>query len=638
MKNLKRVLSLIVAVFMLASILVGCEGTNQVSTTTTIPKVIDFSTAQDSSELPNWTGKQLKLSSWNAFGTIVAEGTKSEGNVVVPEVTRITGISNDDEKSYDNGGEGMDVKLGKVIASKNWTDLIINPDRNVFVKMVNSGIIWDLTGLIEENCPNLLKALPKDKVGGLWDNTWVNGGQPGKIYGLPTAIQAKWQNLIDPDLDLAKWSGLASAQPQDPSPYVLVRDDILKMIFPNARTEKEIDDLYVQKNGKLSKEDILDVTFNTKDEFVKFLYDIKKLGIKEGNKEVFPIFTAPGSIDNWALLTYMGGLFGWNPGMPSADNNYFSYWNKTAQKVDYMFRQDFFKDAMKTINLLVRDKVASPEALIDNAAKFKEKLDNGLYAVSYAFLVPDKATLEKAGKTYQYRKVYLNIKQDTDKFSYAMGTMDDGMGVVSLVKEKVAAEDIPQILKYYDFMTSDAGLKLASWGPKTAGLWEEKDGKRFFIDKELEACMVYNKENGKDIYYDLFRGINQAPKWVGGYSAMNSKWLPIYYYDKEVKPEDAFNNFSLGVVEPFQFVLGTGPNIWMFQGKVPEVDKFWAAKTAFEKALLTIQTAKSDTQFDQYFKDMVDLATKNGLDDKTLEKMDKLYKEEINTPFMQFMK
>ena len=52
------------------------------------------------------------------------------------------------------------------------------------------------------------------------------------------------------------------------------------------------------------------------------------------------------------------------------------------------------------------------------------------------------------------------------------------MGSFVIFKNSVKEEDIAQIMRYYDFFTTKAGLRLVSWGPKSAGLFDETDGKR----------------------------------------------------------------------------------------------------------------------------------------------------------------
>lgn len=140
--------------------------------------------------------------------------------------------------------------------------------------------------------PDVLKMFPKDTLPGMYDNLWVNGGQKGKIYSAPFSVQPKWMTDVDPTIDTAKWSMFS--QPQDPATCVWVRDDILKQLFPGAHTRNELDDIYL-KNGKFTKEELLDVPINSKEDFIKMLYDIKKLGIKEGGKAVVPFFLNDGS-------------------------------------------------------------------------------------------------------------------------------------------------------------------------------------------------------------------------------------------------------------------------------------------------------------------------------------------------------
>lgn len=112
--------------------------------------------------------------------------------------------------------------------------------------------------------------------------------------------------------------------------------------------------------------------------------------------------------DYWSLLDCLGGVWGWNPnGMQNPDCNYYTYWNKKDQKVDYMYKNPIFKSALQELNKLVRDGVVPQQSLIDNNQNFSTKLNNGLYAVTYAWLVPDESALKKAGKTFRYRKVYL---------------------------------------------------------------------------------------------------------------------------------------------------------------------------------------------------------------------------------------
>lgn len=78
----------------------------------------------DSSELPDWDGETLDVTIWVAGGSDAVLGTIPETNVTFKELERVTGIKFNVEESYGNGGEGVDAKLAKIIASKDYPTLV----------------------------------------------------------------------------------------------------------------------------------------------------------------------------------------------------------------------------------------------------------------------------------------------------------------------------------------------------------------------------------------------------------------------------------------------------------------------------------------------------------------------------------
>ena len=97
--------------------------------------------------------------------------------------------------------------------------------------------------------------------------------------------------------------------------------------------------------------------------------------------------------------------------------NYPSYWDKQSKKLEWTQNQSFFKDDIKTYNKMVRDGVISKESLIDSADMYSSKLNNGEYAVAYAWYAADqkKKKVTDAGKKYRFRKVYFNIPMNSKK-------------------------------------------------------------------------------------------------------------------------------------------------------------------------------------------------------------------------------
>ena len=285
-----------------------------------------------------------------------------------------------------------------------------------------------------------------------------------------------------------------------------------------------------------------------------------------------------------------------------------------------MFKQPFFKDVLKDFTKLVQDDIASPDSLVDNRAAFEEKVNSGQYAVLYGQALPNQEVLNAAGKSFKYRKVYLNIKPNKDKYLFNKAPTSSG-GRYAILKSKIKEEDLPQVLRFFDFLVSDAGQKLAYWGPRSAGLFTEENGVRRFTDSKLEAESVYNEPNEMRTYYNL-----EAKAWPI-YPSTQSLYQPKLVYD--IKPQKSVANkyFSMGTIEIPETVASKSGNIWEFDGYgVKNVSKFWAARQSFENALTKIFIATNDQEFEALYKEMIATAERNGLTDDTLK--------EINDAFM----
>ncbi|MBB6735572.1 hypothetical protein [Cohnella zeiphila] len=574
---------------------------------------------KDSSDLPAWTGKQLNLKIWLDHGTggTYAGARKYKDDPVTNEIARVTGVKIDLDNSFDNGGNSTGaVKMGMLAATNNWPDLILDGDE--MNSLVDNGKLYDLTDLLPQYAPNLMKKIPQT-LSTVWD--MPNVKQDGKVFMAPVSIYENALPELYPDLDPADYPLPHSMG------YIYVRDDILKKLYPQAKTEQEIQDLYMQK-GKFTKEDILDVPIHSTEDFISFLYNIQKLGIKEGNQEVSPFFVYSGQ-DNWNLMTMLfSSLYGGSS--PGGDNSYFTYWDKTTDHLEWGFKQPYFKDLVKQMNQLLRDGVASKEAMVDPYNVFQQKLNNGLYAVSYGFLAPDNHALAAAGKPYRYRKVFLDIPRNDDKFIFA-SALPGARTRVGIFKDAVAEEDLPQVLRWLDFLSSDAGEKLWFWGPRSTGLFDEKeDGTRVYKDKALEAQMVYNKQGTLAQQYglELSNGSNDD-RTMSDYISFTGRgrFYPGTWYDKQRSPDEADTYFDMGRVERAPSTDTLKPNIYSFTSQVPEADKAWKARQAFEDALTKVLVAKDDNQFEKLFNDFLATAEKNGYTDELKDKIDAAFRE-----------
>ncbi|MBR6729171.1 MAG: hypothetical protein IKL80_03325 [Clostridia bacterium] len=626
---MKKLFSMLLAMLMAASIVTGCgpkEGKVETGANSDFAVNEAGNTVEDSSDLPDWTGKKLDLKLWWGQGTgSVKRQKKAENDVVTPELYRVTGVRYDAENSFDNGGETMDAKIAKIVAGGDWPDVIANCEAPILEKLIEADLVYDLKPYLEEYCPNIVEMARYTGI-----NYLTSKRDDGAIYSLPYEIMR--YSYVAPEL--SKDVLIKAETPSSPYGYVYVRDDILKQIYPNAKTQQELEDIYMA-NGGYTREEMMDVPINSPEEFFDFLYKIKALGVKEGNREVFPTFVADG-LDNWSLLTNLGFLYGYNLN-PGGDCNYFTYWDKETKSVEYMYKQPFFKEMMRSYTKLVQDGVASPDSIIDNRATFEQNVNNGLYAVLYgATTVPEpntlNANLKAQGKNYQYRKVYLNIPLNHDKYLFSQGS-PLGQNVV-ILKANLDENDLKQVLRFYDFAFSKAGQKLALWGPKSAGLFTEENGVRKFTDKDLEAQMVYGAGNEKDVYYGL---ANKA--WPGYPFILSSEYDPKLVYEQERQPSLAQKYFNMGVIEAVPLTPATAPNVYTFNSyNVESTKQFWSARQTFEDALKKILIAKDDAEFEQLFNTMLTVAEQNGLTEEAKVELNKVYSEKINKDFMDLLK
>ena len=478
-------------------------------------------------------------------------------------------------------------------------------------------MLWDLTELIPEYMPHLQALMDK---GDFLKST----REDGKIYEIELAPNITYAYPDMPQELIAR-----NSMPASDRSYVFVRDDILKKIKPEAYTQEELVEIF-DKNGKFTEEEILNAAFNSKEEFFDFLRAVKALGLKAGNREIYATYAFSGS-DNWDFVTYLaGGLNGYNV-IGGTQNNYFSYFDVESEKVEYMFKQEYFKTILKELTELVQEDIISSDSLIDNRAAFEEKCATGQYAVIYGGGMPDLTTLNNNAKEYgyQYRKVILNIPYNTDKYLPMKNTIGGGYSY-GFLKNKISAEQLPQVLRFFDFMLTDVGQKLVQWGPKSAGLFEEtEDGNRKYTNRELEDALL--RGGDKQIVYDY--GL-QCSTWPTVPAAVN-KWAPIYIYDFKPTVATMNNFFATGIFDTQEVFQGTDPSVFRFTAFIEETNTFWSARTAFETALTKIFTAKDDAEFEKLYGDMVAVAERNGLTDETLEQMNDSWVNNVNKNDMQ---
>lgn len=648
-KSAGKAMALVMAALLSVTALTGCGGNNPApASATPTPsagageqgeaeknywELLD--TVSDTSELPDWKGEVLELRIWYSHGTTWGERKKSEADVVLKEIQRVTGIRINVDGSFDNNGMDIKAKLPTMIAANDYPDLVYNGQMINLVELIKGDKLYDLTEAFPEYCTSFTDVMPMDKFSEFYS---LNHLYNGRQYTLPAGVGAEYfysDNSTYPQFDFERWkTNMLTTQSKGGSSgvnYLWVRDDILKALYPQAKTMAEIEAIYGSK-GTFTKDELFDIPLNNLDDVVEMLYaikdHIKAQNITENGKPVQVTYGPAVGQDNWYLFTILPTLIDGALG----NTNYFTQFNKATGKLEYAYKMDYVKNEMKVYNRLQRDNVLAQDSLVDSVAMFTEKVNNAQYAVLYG-QNPPNVSLKEAGKAYAYRPVWVDQAYRTEQ---QVQFMQQPIGTAwAIFKDSVKEEDLPQVLRFFNYLYSDVGDKLRLWGPESAGLWEEKDGKRVFVDKELEEAMVYGKDNGKNLYYGLVN--SYLPTTSNTFPNLPTLLAPsvnhpVYVYDKAVNVNDAIKKFNPGILPGMSFQDGLVttpklPNVYNYQADVEEVSRFWKARDGFEKQLTKIVASGSDAQFEEQYNALLKYAESNGLTDATLEELNKVYLE-----------
>ncbi len=618
----KKFLSLLLMITLVFSLLTSCGEKKPTTVDFGDVELVDFSKYKDSDDIPDWQGEKIKLTVWSGANGPNSQymGKISSDDVVTPEILRITGVEFDKENSFDNGGSSFDARIAKMIAAEEYPDMAVSiPD---LTGLVDKGILYRLDEVIEEYAPNIYKLFgPDSKVYG---DSWKKQMETyGGVYSLSnSANHFAIRDIaeIDGSYDLTQEEIISAAGiGSHDYGYFYMRDDVLKALYPEAHSVDELEAIF-EKNGSFTKEEIFDVPLEKPEDFVKLVKDVNKY-IKDNNmKNTYATFTHTGG-DNWPVLNNMSKVMGYNA-------NYFSYWDKESKQIKYTFKEDWFKDVLKTWYELVREDVASQEALIDTDATFKEKLNSGKYIITLQNLPSE----ESLSGQYSYRTVFCKYTFDKDKF-VTYGSDDSSMSRISFFNTRLTQQQLIQAIRCIDFLASDVGQKLTYWGPKKAGLYtEDAEGNLQYKDEKLKSDMLNLGITEEKLKYNL-----DAAAWPTYPKVVASKYRPNIFYPEI---EDYSVVYTPAYYEKAETVKGNSASIYTndFLSAIDGCKSFWAARNAFESAMMKIFASENDAEFEANYKAMVQLAEKNGFDEDTLKEANDFYKNSYNKDYMEYLK
>jgi len=593
----------------------------------------------DSSELPDWTGEKLEVTIWNAGGSDAVFGTISEDSVVMKEIERVTGITFNADDCFGNGGDTIDAKLPKLVASKDFPTIIYGWDIDKALQdLWENGYLADLTEYYTDGTlDHMLHWLPIEEFD-QYVYTHMRD-EDGSYYKLPKVDVRDYcvsVGYTPEGFDPAYYSTYGST-PTDQTNIIwttglYVRDDILQAMYPDAYSRAELDEIYLE-NGAFSEEQIFDIGLSSAEEVFDFLYDLQAFLEKEefvglDGKPVEVTYGPHTGTDNWGWMFWLPSLTRYFP-----RSDYFAVAEKNGEDdliINWAVNSEPTIEFMKSLNKLVNDDVIVKDSLVDNQATFDEKFLNGHYAFTYG---NNASTIDGSSAGWAYRPIW--VDGDAYTINYGFGGLSQRYNY-AVFKDSVPEDQMDQLMHYFDFMSSEVGTKLTYWGPASAGLFEEDaEGNRSYVDKELEAAMISNTDSKLPWQYGLVNGsmtdkafddflgcginANFVPRYVSLSKMERQAKDTLKYYNPGTLPGGSFKENSVKVIAD-QLVYSLGLS-------VEGINTFWNARTGYENQVKKVIVAASEAEFDTQLKALRQFAEENGLTEETLKEYNDLFIE-----------
>jgi hypothetical protein len=292
------------------------------------------------------------------------------------------------------------------------------------------------------------------------------------------------------------------------------QDNIMKKIFPTARTEAEFRKMLVEKKGKATIEDMTDIPIKSWSDLYAYFKKVKAMNLKVGEKPVIP-GALIGDMENADQLT--GHL-------NSAAGGYLYrgafWWQDAPTWAKAVLLSPEIREMARWVNRMYNEGLLDPELFVMKNAQFYAKVGNGEYAVFPSFYVPvDNALKTAKERGYGYRMIPYFYPIDMSRINNKYTRVFFG-SVGIFVTSKVKAADYGDVLKYIDYFMTEKSDDLAYWGLPA---WSTGTGvnRKFKPEyKDLENWAVYGIPGGKDgTYYG-----------VGGAQAINMTNGKNYQY------------------------------------------------------------------------------------------------------------
>lgn len=295
------------------------------------------------------------------------------------------------------------------------------------------------------------------------------------------------------------------------------------------------------------------------------------------------------SLINWSQF-HVGSMFD------------FGHWSIDEQgEVDGFLGSKGTKDYYRWLNNIYNEGLLDPDFLIQKDDQLQQKVASGLVGVG--MMVPDMDSAQELLLQDNPDAVIRYIPwPKAEGHTGSFDVYESGYWAATIAND---FEHKDRLCEMWDWMFSDEGLDILTWGPEEAGLWEmNEEGKKVFKDKEVEeACLngvlqkrgadYYGLYDVSGIYFPYMSTIAICAPVLDAYNPMS------YTRSYPPKPDVKIVNRSYSSKNSYNWdgsaSYGNGMD------EVTEVaDYFWAEWSGAESAkVITASPDQFDAAFDE---------------------------------------
>ena len=293
----------------------------------------------------------------------------------------------------------------------------------------------------------------------------------GHTYSLP-AIMA---NLDTPEFADDPFNMMT------PKWALWVREDIAMMAGYDMTPIASLQADFEAGSRPKTEEFAFNPAIKTPEDFYQFLRKIKDLNLTQGGLPVYPFNIMP-----W-MQWHVGCMFD------------FGYWQKNDDgSVTGILGSPGARDYYKFLKRLLDEELLDPDFLMQKDEQFNDKVQSGRVASAMGAMDPESIAKYKENIPGSEIRFIEWPKQTPGRGFFDVYTPGFHSAAIS---KKLPREDVVRLIEYFDWLYSDEGFLITSWGPEEAGLWEMRDGVRYFVDDDVVDAVIHNVGNGLGIKY-----------------------------------------------------------------------------------------------------------------------------------------